>query len=230
LQPKNKKMIEIAKNVYQIPLMPRNSINCYVIDDVLIDSGIRSSSNKILRATKNIKISGHALTHAHADHQGSSDSICNTLNIPLWTSELEKNNAESGIVTFEYPDKNHLIAQFQQKFWAGKGHEVSRVLKEGDSVGSFTVIETPGHSRGHISFFREQDKVLIVGDALINMNLLTTIVGMNQPPNLFTTDKKMNMESIKKIHALKPKILCFGHGPILYDKGDLQRFVEKMDW
>jgi glyoxylase-like metal-dependent hydrolase (beta-lactamase superfamily II) len=62
------------------------------------------------------------------------------------------------------------------------------------------------------------------------MNLVTTIVGLNQPPNLFTTDKKMNMESIKKIHSLKPKILCFGHGPILYDKGDLERFVDKMDW
>lgn len=225
-----KKMKEIAKNVYQIPLLPRNSINCYVIDDVLIDSGIRSSSNKILRAIKNVKISKHALTHAHADHQGSSDSICNTLNIPLWTSELEKNNAESGNVTNEYPDRNHLIAQFQQNFWAGKGHKVSRILKEGDSVGSFTVIETPGHSRGHISFFREMDKVLIVGDALINMNLVTTIVGLNQPPNLFTTDKKMNMESIKKIYALKPKIICFGHGPILYDKGDLERFLDKMDW
>jgi len=221
-------MKEIAKNVFQIPLMPRNSINCYVIDDILIDSGIHGSSKKILKSIHNHAITAHALTHAHADHQGSSSKICNHLNIPLWTSEFEKVNAESGHVINEYPNKNHLIARFQQKFWAGKGHKVSRILKEGDNVGSFTVIETPGHSNGHISFFRERDKVLIVGDALVNMNLITTIVGLDQPPNLFTTDKEKNSASIKKIYALKPKILCFGHGPVLYDNGEIEKFMEKM--
>jgi glyoxylase-like metal-dependent hydrolase (beta-lactamase superfamily II) len=226
---KQTKMKKIAENVFQIPLMPRNSINCYVIDDILIDSGIRSSGNKILSAIKNMEITKHVLTHAHADHQGSSDFICKTLNIPLWTSELEKENAESGNVTYEYPNSSGLIAKFQQKYWAGKGHKVSQVLKEGDNVGSFTVINTPGHSKGHISFFRERDKVLIVGDALVNMNLVTTVVGLNQPPNLFTTDKKMNMESIKKIVDLKPKVLCFGHGPVLYDNGELEKFMNKMN-
>jgi glyoxylase-like metal-dependent hydrolase (beta-lactamase superfamily II) len=220
-------MKEIANNVFQIPLMPRSSINCYVIDDILIDAGIRSSGIKILKAIKNVEITKHVLTHAHADHQGSSSLICNTLNIPLWTSALEKENAESGNVTEEYPDRNHPIARFQQRCWAGKGHTVSHVLKEGDSVGSFVVIETPGHSKGHISFFRERDKVLIVGDALVNMNLLTTVVGLHQPPQLFTTDSNKNRESIKKIYSLKPKVLCFGHGPVLYDNGELDRFLNK---
>ena len=109
-------MKEIAKNVFQIPLMPRSGINCYVIDDILIDSGIRSSG----------------------------------------------------------------------------------------------------------------DSVMIVGDALVNMNLITTLVGLNQPPNAFTTDKKRNIESIKRIYDLKPKILCFGHGPVLFDNGELENFVKKI--
>lgn len=46
-------MKEIAKNVFQISLMPRNRINCYVIDNILIDSGIRISSCKILKSVKN---------------------------------------------------------------------------------------------------------------------------------------------------------------------------------
>ncbi len=221
-------MKKIAENVFQIPLMPRSGINCYVIDDILIDSGIRSSGNKILKAIKDFAITKHVLTHAHADHQGSSDFICNTLNIPLWTSELEKENAESGKVTYEYPNINSLIARFQQKYWAGKGHPVSHVLKEGDAVGSFTVIDTPGHSRGHISFFRETDGVMIVGDALVNMNLITTLVGLDQPPNAFTTDKRRNVKSIKKICDLKPKILCFGHGPVLFNNGELENFVKKL--
>ena len=48
-------MKNIAKDVYQIPLFPRNAINCYLIEDVLIDAGIRSSANKILKAIKDKK-------------------------------------------------------------------------------------------------------------------------------------------------------------------------------
>ncbi|MDI9311935.1 MAG: MBL fold metallo-hydrolase [Limnohabitans sp.] len=221
-------MKEVAQNVYQIPLFPRNGINCYVIDDILIDAGIRSSGNKILKAVKDKKISTHILTHAHADHQGSSNYICEKLNIPLWTSEWEKENAESGKVIYEYPNSNNVIARFQQNFWAGKGHKVTNVVKEGDNVGSFTVIETPGHSKGHISFFRERDRVLITGDTLVHMNLLTTIVGLNEPPALFTTDRETNRKSIQKLFELKPKVLCFGHGPVLFDNGEFEKFMETL--
>lgn len=221
-------MKKIAKDVYQIPLMPRNGINCYLIEDVLIDAGIRSSATRILNAVKDRTLSKHVLTHAHADHQGSSSIICDTLKIPLLCSALEKENAENGSVTIEYPNPNHLISKFQQKFWAGEGFKVSETLKEGDRVGGFTVIETPGHSRGHLSFFRENDGVLIAGDTLTNMNLLTTIVGLHQPPNLFTADQEQNLHSIKKLVSLKPKIICFGHGPVLINKGELARFAGKI--
>lgn len=222
-------MKNIAKDVYQIPLFPRNAINCYVIEDTLIDAGIRSSDRIILKALKDKSITKHALTHAHADHQGSSKVICETLNIPLLCSESEKEFAETGNVITEYPNPNHIISKFQKNFWAGKGHSVSGTLKEGDQIGGFTVIETPGHSSGHLSFFREKDGILIVGDVMTNMNLLTTIVGLNEPPNLFTADKKNNRKSILKLLSLKPKILCFGHGPVLFDNGDLEKFVQKLD-
>lgn len=221
-------MKNIAQDVYQIPLFPRNAINCYLIEDTLIDAGIRSSSGIILQAIKNKTITKHALTHAHADHQGSSKIICETLNIPLWCSELEKPAAENGNVIFEYPNPNHIISKFQKKFWAGKGHPVSQTLKEGDNIAGFTVIETPGHSSGHLSFFREKDGVLIVGDVLTNMNLLTTIVGLHEPPNLFTTNQELNRESIKKLALLKPKILCFGHGPVLVNNGEFEKFATKL--
>ncbi|KAF2507809.1 MBL fold metallo-hydrolase [Flavobacterium zhairuonense] len=221
-------MKNIAKDVYQIPLFPRNAINCYVIEDVLIDAGIRNSANTILKALNDKAITKHALTHAHADHQGSSKVICETLNIPLLCSEPEKEFAENGNVITEYPNPNHFISKFQKNFWAGKGHPVSQILKEGDQIGGFTVIETPGHSRGHISFFREKDGVLIVGDVMTNMNLLTTKVGLNEPPHLFTANKETNRKSIQKLAFLKPKILCFGHGPALINNGELEKFVQSM--
>ncbi|AOC94358.1 putative metallo-hydrolase YflN [Flavobacterium anhuiense] len=220
-------MKNIAKDVYQIPLFPRNAINCYLIEDVLIDAGIRTSANKIFKAIKDKTVAKHALTHAHADHQGSSKIICETLKIPLLCSGPEKEFAESGNVFTEYPNPNHIFSKFQKNFWAGKGTPVSETLKEGDQIGGFTVIETPGHSSGHISFFREKDSVLIVGDAMTNMNLLTTKVGLHEPPHLFTADKETNRKSILKLASLKPKILCFGHGPILFNNGELEKFIQK---
>lgn len=221
-------MKQITKDVYQIPLMPRNAINCYLVGDVLIDAGIKSSHSKIFPAIKGRTITAHALTHAHADHQGSSKVICEALNIPLWCSELEKPQAESGNVTIEYPKQGHIITKFQKNYWAGDGYKVSRILKEGDDVAGFKVIETPGHSSGHVSFFREKDGVLIVGDTLVNMNLLTTSVGLHEPPGLFTLNKQENIRSIFKLAALKPAILCFGHGPALINKGELEKFVGKL--
>lgn len=221
-------MKTIAKDVYQIPLFPRNAINCYVIEDVLIDAGIRSSSSIILKALKDITLTKHVLTHAHADHQGSSKIICETLNIPLLCSEPEKKLAENGNVINEYPNPNHIISKFQKNFWAGKGHSVSETLKENDQIGRFTVIETPGHSSGHLSFFREKDGVLIVGDVLTNMNLLTTKVGLHEPPHLFTADQETNRKSILKLASLKPKILCFGHGPVLFNNGEFEVFSKKI--
>ncbi|MFB3385836.1 MBL fold metallo-hydrolase [Flavobacterium sp. LAR06] len=221
-------MKNIAKDVYQIPLFPRNAINCYLVEDILIDAGIRSSGNIILKALKNKYVSKHILTHAHADHQGSSKIICETLNIPLFCSELEKPAAENGNVTFEYPNPNHFISKFQKKFWAGKGHLVFDTLKEGDQIGEFIAIETPGHSSGHLSFFREFDGVLIVGDVLTNMNLLTTKVGLHEPPTLFTSNKEINRKSILKLASLKPKTLCFGHGPVLFNNGELEKFIETL--
>lgn len=221
-------MKNIAKEVYQIPLFPRNAINCYVIEDVLIDAGIRTSASKIVKAIKDKSITKHALTHAHADHQGSSRILCETLNIPLLCSEPEKAFAENGNVIREYPNPNHIISKFQKNFWAGKGYPVSETLKEGDQIGGFTVIETPGHSSGHISFFREKDGVLIVGDVMTNMNLLTTKVSLHEPPHLFTANKKTNRKSILKLASLQPKILCFGHGPVLFNNGELEKFVQNM--
>lgn len=221
-------MKQIAKDVFQIAVMPRNAINCYLIEDVLIDAGIKSSGTKIVKELIGFKVKAHAITHAHADHQGASKEICGKLNIPFMCHGNDKNRAEQGTVTEEYPNPNHLIAKFQMAYWAGSGQKVNSTLKEGDQIGGFTVIETPGHASGHISFFREKDGVLIVGDVLTNMNLLTTCVGLHEPPALFTSNREQNRESIKKLFDLKPCVLCFGHGPVLYSKKEFENFIQKM--
>lgn len=206
---------QIAPEIFQISLMPRNSINCYIVEGVLIDSGIRNSYKTVKKAIRKIPVYQHVLTHAHADHQGCSDQICAEFDIPLLCHPNEVFRTETGMATQDYPYPQHWIAKLQQKYWAGQGHKVERTIIENDMVGNFRVLETPGHSAGHISLFREWDGVLIIGDVVTNMNLLTTTTGLRLPPNIFTSDQKQNIRSLQKLAELNPAVICFGHGPVM---------------
>lgn len=219
-------MIQIAKDVFQIPVMPRQTINTYLIGSTLIDAGIRISGNLILKEIGNRKLTVHALTHAHPDHQGASAHICKKLGIPFVVSAGDKAIAESGLIAPTFPNPNHPFARFEQKYFAGPGHPVDRVLKEGDMVEDFRVIETPGHSAGHICFWRESDGVLIAGDVLRNLNFGTTFPELGEPMAVFTSDAEVNRKSIKKIAALEPRVVCFGHGPVIRDTKKIVEFAK----
>lgn len=221
-------MHQIAQDVFQIPLMPRNSINCYIIEDTLVDSGIRSSYRIIKKTLQQISVNQHVLTHAHADHQGCSDLLCTAFSIPLLCHPNEVSRTETGMVTNDYPNPQNWVSKFQQKYWAGQGHPVEKTIVENDRIGNFRVIETPGHSEGHISLFREQDGVLILGDAATNMNLFTTRSGLHLPPDMFTSDQHQNIQSLQKLAKLHPAIICFGHGPIMRNTNqEFEKFVAK---
>ncbi len=223
-------MIEIAENVYHIPLFPRNLINAYIVEGFLIDAGIRSSERTLLQAIDQLgrkTIQGHVLTHAHPDHQGASAAICQALEIPLWCGRGDVAAIENGLFADATPTKN-LMIRFQQRYWIGPPHPVQRSLQEGDRVGTFVVLETPGHSPGHIALWRERDGVLIAGDVLFNVNLVTTIPGLREPPTAFTPDVAQNRASIKKLARLRPKLIGMGHGPVLRDSATLSRLAESL--
>ena len=91
-------MKNITKGVYQVPLMPFNSINCYLIEDILIDAGIRTSGAKILKALSGFEVNAHAITHAHADHQGASKEVCEKLKTVTDSSKVYSEVARRGFM------------------------------------------------------------------------------------------------------------------------------------
>jgi glyoxylase-like metal-dependent hydrolase (beta-lactamase superfamily II) len=215
-------METIAEGVFLLNGFPRYAINVYLAGDVLIDAGTRMAEGRIMRQIAGRKVAAHALTHAHPDHQGSSHAICAALDIPLWCGAGDRAAAESGDLSEIIPP--HWLNSLQAGFWTGPGHPVARVLREGDEVAGFTVLETPGHSPGHISLWRESDRVLILGDVLNGMNLLTTMPGLHEPPVIFTCDPALNRNSAKRLGRLEPAVVCFGHGPPWRDTRSFARF------
>ncbi len=117
------------------------------------------------------------------------------------------------------------MTRAQLRWWAGPAHPVTRRLHEGDDVGGFTVLETPGHSPGHVSFWREADRALVAGDVLFGRHRVTGRPGLHEPPGMFTPDPATNRESIRRLAALEPAIVCFGHGPPMRDPARLSAFA-----
>jgi glyoxylase-like metal-dependent hydrolase (beta-lactamase superfamily II) len=171
-------------------------------------------------------VSAHALTHAHPDHQGSSHAICERLGIPLWCGQGDVPAMESPGLGSSTPATWATFVQ--RRFWVGPPHPVSRALVEGDQVAGFTVLESPGHSPGHVSFWRESDGVLIIGDALFNVQLLAGRPGLSEPPAAFTPDPVRNRASVRRLAALEPRLICFGHGPPLRDARKLRELLARM--
>ena len=90
------------------------------------------------------------------------------------------------------------------------------------------MLETPGHSDGHVAFWRESDRTLVLGDVLFNMNVLTTVPGLHEPPRILTRDPRRNRDSARRLAALEPELALFGHGPPLRDPAALQAFTDAL--
>ncbi len=197
-------MKELADGVWQLGGFPPNAVNVYVIGDVLIDSGLVFDRRRVLGQIAGRELSAHALTHAHLDHYGSSHAVCTKLGIPLWCGAEDVAAVESG----------KMLAQGRM-VPAAPAHPVARALREGDEVAGFVVLDTPGHSPGHVSYWREADRVLVCGDVMWGFNPFLLSGGIREPFPLASPDPALNRRSARRLAELRPALVCFGHGPPL---------------
>jgi glyoxylase-like metal-dependent hydrolase (beta-lactamase superfamily II) len=211
-------MREIADGVWQLSGWPPNNVNVYVVGDVLIDAGLAIHRGRVLSQIGDRHITANALTHAHFDHYGSSHAVCAKLGIPLWCGAEDAPAVEAG----------KMVLRGGRLVPAAKAHPVSRSLKEGDEVAGFTVLDTPGHSPGHVSYWRQADRVLVCGDVMWGYDPFLFSGGIREPYPFVSPDAKLNRESARRLAALEPQLVCFGHGPPTRDTGSFVRAVERL--
>jgi hydroxyacylglutathione hydrolase len=221
-------MREIAPDVFHLPVLPRDAVNTYLVGDVLVDTGIRTSSGKIKEAIGDREIRAIALTHAHGDHGGSARKLAHEWGVPVWVGAADREAAETGKVVAKSPYDKPGLSLIAGAMGNMPSVSIARDLREGDELAAeFTVLDTPGHSPGHVSFWRESDRVLLCADVFFNMHLLTTVPGLRQPPGPFTVDPALNRRSERRVAELEPAVAGFGHGPVIEEDtaGKLARFV-----
>jgi hydroxyacylglutathione hydrolase len=192
--------------------------------DLLIDAGTSSDRKRILRQLAGRTVTAHALTHAHPDHFGSSHAVCEALKIPLWCGERD-----AAVVEGERPAPGKgRLARLLSKLPSPQPHPVHRRLNEGDEVAGFIVLDVPGHSPGHVAYWRERDGTLICGDVLFNLSLPTLRPGLREPYAALTPDPARNRDSARRLAQLRPQLILFGHGPPLRDGDRFVSFVESL--
>lgn len=167
-------------------------VSAYVLvrgrEAALVDCGLGSRVDEIgavlgAAGTGWDRVRHVLITHAHNDHHDGVNEV--TARAP--GAALYAGAEETGSL----PDWSQL-----------------RTVTDGEDVFGLQIVDTPGHTPGHIAVFDPDSRVLVAGDALTN-----TIDGLQGPMSEFTVDLPTAEESVRKLAALEPQVILLGHGP-----------------
>jgi glyoxylase-like metal-dependent hydrolase (beta-lactamase superfamily II) len=193
----------------------------------LVDASISNAGPKILAQLgqmgyKPSDVKRILITHAHPDHVGSLPFLQKETGAEVWCHALEKPVIEGKESIMRRP------SGLRPPDTKVPPSPVHRTLADGEMLailGGLQVVHTPGHAPGHLSFFQPQRRLLIVGDVIFRLffNRLTL------PLAMLTVDMEEDKRSIRKLMALKPEGLLFGHGqPILTNAmAELEAFAQR---
>lgn len=203
---------------------------------VLIDTAWPGSAQLIRAAAESLfgpgtRPAAILLTHIHPDHSGSALELARAWNLPVHVHPAEMPLARGGIVpAYANPLDRWFIGPILRLI-PRRRLEAARARRslEGTArpfdpesgvpgLPDWRCVPTPGHTPGHVAYFRERDRVLITGDAVltVNLNSVRDLLAKRHriagPPRVSTWDWSLAKESVATLAALEPNVLATGHG------------------
>jgi glyoxylase-like metal-dependent hydrolase (beta-lactamase superfamily II) len=202
---------------------------------VLVDAGWASSAEAIRSAAGSVFGSATPaavlLTHIHPDHSGSSGALARSWNVPVYVHPGELPMAPGKYLPqFSMPLDRWVVvpvmrllpAQTRTRVEdAGSITDVVRALDPSAGIPGlpdWECVPTPGHTPGHVAYFRRGDGVLISGDAVLTVDLNSVggvLLGRPRvagPPRYTTWDWRAAQRSMAVLAGLQPRVLAPGHG------------------
>jgi glyoxylase-like metal-dependent hydrolase (beta-lactamase superfamily II) len=209
------KVTTYSNNLFQLTYI--GWINCYLVreDDgfTLIDTTMNGQAQAIIQAAQKLgqPIVRIVLTHAHSDHVGSLDPLHEALpDAEVIISERDARFLVGDMSLDENEPKSKLVGGYVLR-----KTKPTRLVHEGDRIGSLEVIAAPGHTPGQVALFDTRDRALIVGDAFQTMTgvaVASTFKLLFPLVVMATWHKGLALESARKLLALEPSVLAVGHG------------------
>ena len=197
---------------------------------VLVDTGVKGCAQQIQQAAdeifgENSVPKAILLTHGHFDHTGAVKELAEQWQVPVYAHALEFPYL-TGMSAYPPPDSSvgGGAMAYLSFIYPKKPINIHQYLVLLPADGSVPGLEgwhwvfTPGHSPGHVSFFREEDRVLLAGDAFTTRDAESAIAVMTEkrevhgPPNYYTPDWGSAHRSVEALLNLAPRIAATGHG------------------
>ena len=217
--------MKILDNVFGVPGVVANP---YIIVDAdgltVIDAGLPRSEKKILayvaglgRQAEDIK--RIIITHADFDHIGGLGALQRASGARTYASQIEADAIALGKSSREIKASGfsirRLLFALLRPFMKLKPFQVDEILAEGQTLpvlGGLRIVETPGHTPGHISLFAPSLGILFCGDSMVSDEH-----GLQGSRPGITWDETRARESERKQAALGAQVVCSGHGPVVMD-------------
>ena len=235
-------MEKVADGVWLLRGDARKSMNIYFLEDgdgvVQFDAGTKAMVKAAKAAGTQLGgVKRVVLGHAHADHRGTAPSM----GAPVFCHADDVAEAESVAAIAPYMEVSELPVPARWLFplllrrWDGGAVQIAGTVAEGDEVAGFRVLHFPGHAPGLIGLWRESDKVALVSDVIYLID--STKMGRPLPKGeasvphpAWNWDHAKAKESIRKLAALEPTLVCTGHDEPLRGENlrpALERAAEK---
>lgn len=214
--------IEMRRGFFLSPLRtptipPATHTNCYIIggeEQVIIDPGspYPDEQARLDVVLESLLAEGRRfreilITHLHPDHIGGVMHVAERFNLPVATHRLTAaaiNGAGGEIRVDRLIEDNELIVLKNQR---------------DDLEWRLRALWTPGHARGHLSFYEERTGTLLTGDCVVGFG--TVVIA---PPEGNLNDYLASLRrylTLPKLTALMP-----GHGPVIADaRGKIEEYL-----
>lgn len=201
---------------------------------VLIDAGLRGTAGLIRSAAEarfgeGSRPSAIVMTHGHFDHVGALSTLAEEWDVPVYAHELERPYLDGSA---SYPPGDPGVGGGMMsrlsRFYPTGPIDIGERLRDLPADGSvpgmpgWRWLHTPGHSVGHVSLWRESDRMLVAGDAIVTTgqesaySVAVQEPQMHGPPAYFTIDWEAAERSVALLAALGPETILTMHGQPLH--------------